>query len=94
MTLIAKQKLCDLDPAARAWLTSVFGSDTARFADDAELHLELRSEHRSEIAPTQTAPALAAIMARMEDRLRTIPDAEIEDALDEAMKSVRPTYRQ
>lgn len=92
MTLTAVQKLGDLDPAARAWVARLLGSDADRFAEDAELHLELRSQS-SKIAPHEAAPAIAAIMARMESRLRSVPVDDLEDALDEAMRSVRPTFQ-
>jgi hypothetical protein len=92
MTLTAVQKYGDLDPSIRDWIARLLGSDADRFAEDAELHLELRS-HSSEITPRDAAPAIAAIMARMESRLRSIPNDDLEDALDEAMQSVRPAFR-
>lgn len=92
MILTAVHKMSDLDPSARAWLARLLGSDADRFAEDAELHLELRS-HSPEITPRDAAPAIASIMARMESRLRSIPNDVLEDALDEAMQSVRPAFR-
>lgn len=92
MTLTAVRKLGDLDPAARAWIARLLGSDTHQFAEDAELHLELRSRSPA-VSPQEAAPAIAAIMARMESRLRSVPVEDLEAALDEAMQSVRPSFR-
>lgn len=93
MTLTANRKLRELDSAERALLARLLGSDANRFEADAELRLELRSAHGPSIEPRDAAPALAAIMARMEMRLRSISDAELDAALDEAQSSVRPAYR-
>ena len=93
MTRTAVRKLRDLDPAAKAWLSGVFGTDARELDDDSEVRVEVRSGSGAVIPPPEAAVALAGIMARMEARLRQLPDAEVEDALDEAMAAARPSFR-
>jgi hypothetical protein len=93
MTLSAVRKLRDLDPVAKAWLSDVFGANAGQFDDDSEVRVEVRSGAGAVVPPPDAAVALAGIMARMETRLRQLPDADVEDALDEAMAAARPSFR-
>jgi hypothetical protein len=81
-------KAKDLAPAVRQRVAMVLHVD---LADDDELTLALlraaevqRSTHR-----TEARQRLLAVLAKMDEKTRDVPEQEIEEAIEEAMQFVR-----
>lgn len=92
MRNFACQKVNELTPDVRAAVESLLGRP---LEDDEAVTLSALKPHP---APTGDAKKKAAAQLReqldlMSERVEAVPAEELEDALDEAMRHVRPGYR-
>ena len=88
---VAVRHAKDLDIPAREWLQRLFGRP---LRDDEDVTIVLSASH-----PVPTAADRRAALQRMEnildraaENMRDVPDDEFEEAADEAMRRVRPTF--
>ena len=87
------QRASQLRPQTRAALEAELGR---RLQDDEEVSIMAFAPHQ---APTgearrEAARRLEEHLARIDEKTKSVSEAEIEDALDEAFRSVRPGYRE
>lgn len=93
---VVVRKAKDLDKTVRHWVGSLFGRE---LADDEQVSVALPS------APAPSAPVaqvaaeraqarrqLLESMDRLGERFKDVSDEQLDAALDEAMKSARPSY--
>jgi hypothetical protein len=92
MEMTATVSARDMAPAARDWIAGVLHVE---LADSDECTLTLR---RSAVAAheqrLQAWSTIRRILAKAADNLKQVPEAEFDDALDEAVRTVRPRARQ
>lgn len=90
--MIVVRRARDLDPAARAWVASLFGHD---IPDDQEISVALGALKHVPTAEERRAAneRLDQLLAEIHQRVKDVPEEEMEEALDEAMQHVRPSYR-
>lgn len=81
----------DLDMPAREWLQRVFGRP---LRDDEDVTIVLSAPHSAPPLVERRAEfqRLEKVLDRAADNMRDVPDDEFEEAADEAMKHVRPTF--
>src|SRR5271170_4979026 len=81
-------KAADIVPEARQWVASVL---QVHLTDDDQLTLALHRDVESEQAGRRDAARnrLMGILAKMDEKTRDVPDAEMEQAIEEAMQFVR-----
>ena len=81
----------DLDRSAREWLQGLFGRS---LRDDEDVTIVLSAPHAAPPASQRRAAfqKLEKILDRAAEILRDVSDEEFDDATDEAMKDVRPTF--
>lgn len=89
--MIVVRKAKDLDPSARAWLVSLFGRE---LRDDEEITVAIPDATERAVLDdrAQARRRLLESLETLAERFKDVPDDEIEVILDEAMRSVRPTY--
>lgn len=78
----------DLVPATRQWVANVLHID---LADDDELTLAVHraAEAHQTSQRTQAHQRLLAILAKLDEKTSSVPDDEVEEAIEEAMQFVR-----
>jgi hypothetical protein len=78
----------DIAPAARQWVASVLHVD---LSDGDELTLALRRAADDERATRQVnaRKRLLALLAKMDENTRNVPDREMDEAIADAMQFVR-----
>ena len=81
-------KAGDILPEARQWVAGVLH---VNLADDDELTLALhrKSEDEREERRTAARHRLLGVLTKMDAKTRDVPDAEMDQAIDEAMQFVR-----
>jgi len=81
-------KAADMVPEARQWVASVL---QVRLADNDELTLALHRSAEDEQANPRDAARnrLMGLLAKMDEKTRDVPDAEMTQAIEEAMRFVR-----
>ena len=82
-----------MKPQTREALESEFGR---RFQDDEEVSIMAFRPHEvpADEARLQAAARLKQHFERMDERTKDIPEEEVDDIVIEAMRSVRPGYRE
>ena len=93
MSSVLIHKATELKPQTRAALEAELGR---RLQDDEEVSIMAFVPHQ---APTgearrEASRQLEEHLRRMDEKTRSVPEVEMEDALDEALRSVRPGYRE
>lgn len=83
-------KAGDIHPDARQWVAGVLH---VNLADDDELTLELhrKAESRRDERREAARRRLLGALARMDDKSHDVSNAEMEGAIEEAMRFVRPS---
>jgi alkylation response protein AidB-like acyl-CoA dehydrogenase len=81
-------KAGDILPEARQWVAGVLH---VNLADDDELTLALhrKAENEREEQRAAARHRLLGVLAKMDSKTRDVPDAEMDQAIDEAMQFVR-----
>ena len=81
-------KAGDILPEARQWVAGVLD---VHLDDNDELTLALHrpADDRQTIQRDAARNRLLGILAKMDEKTRNVPDAEMEGAIDEAMQFVR-----
>ncbi len=81
-------KAADILPEARQWVAGVLH---VHLADDDELTLALHRKAEDERAGRRDAARhrLLGLLAKLDEKTRDVPDAEMDRAIDEAMQFVR-----
>jgi hypothetical protein len=81
----------DLDGSARAWLQGLFGRP---LRDDEDVTIVVSAAHATPPEPERRAAfqRLERILDRAAENMREVSDDEFDDAANEAMKNVRPTF--
>ncbi len=88
MDNVAVRHVKDLDPAARAWVSSLFG----RSVDENEqVTIVLVRPHPAPPEKDRKAgmAKMDQALARMDQRTKDVPESDLEEAIDEAMLHVR-----
>jgi len=88
MDNVAVRHVRDLDPAARAWVSSLFG----RIVDENEqVTVVLVRPHAAPPEKERQAgiAKMDQALARMDQRTKDLPATDLEEAIDEAMRHVR-----
>ena len=93
MQSVLTHKARDLRPQTRAALEAEFGR---RFQDDEEVSIMAFSPHEAPAgeARREVVRRLEEHFERMDQKTKDIPEEEIDEILTEAMRSVRPGYRE
>jgi len=93
MPSVLTHKASDLKPLTREVLESEFGR---RFQDDEEVSIMAFRPHEppAEEARRQAGARLEQHFQRMDARTKDIGEDEVDDIVIEAMRSVRPGYRE
>lgn len=88
MEASATVKAEDIAPAARQWVASVLHVD---LSDGDELTLAVRraAEDERSTRRTNARNRLLALLAKMDEKARDVPDEEMDQAIEEAMQFVR-----
>jgi hypothetical protein len=88
---IAVRRARDLDSPARDWLQRLFGRP---LRDDEDVTIVLSAPHAAPPASERRAAfqRIEKVLDRAAENMRDVPDDEFEEAADEAMKHVRPTF--
>jgi len=88
MDNVAVRHVKDLDPAARAWVSSLFGRSVE---ENEQVTVVLIRPHPAPPEKDRNAgiAKMDQALARMDERTKDVPAAELEDAIDEAMRHVR-----
>jgi hypothetical protein len=88
---IAVRHARDLDSPARDWLQRLFGRP---LRDDEDVTIVLSAPHKAAPASERRAAfqQMEKILDRAEKNMRDLPNDEFDEAADEAMKHVRPTF--
>ena len=88
---IAVRHARDLDGPAREWLQRLFGRP---LRDDENVTIVLSAPHEAPPASERRAAfqRMEKILDRAADNMRGVSDEEFDEAADEAMKHVRPTF--
>jgi hypothetical protein len=88
---IAVRHARDLDSPARDWLQRLFGRP---LRDDEDVTIVLSAPHAAPPASERRAAfqRIEKVLDRAAENMRDVPDDEFEEAADEAMKHVRPTF--
>lgn len=89
MKRLAVQKVRNLEPGVRAWLTRLLGGV---LPDDGEIHIELRQPGEPPPVARQPDDEMRRIMNAMSD-LSGPPADELKAAMDDALKSDQPRSR-
>ena len=81
-------KAGDVEPAVRQWAASVLHVD---LSDTDELTLGLRraADHKRSARREAARQRLLALLARIDETTRDVPDEEMEKAIEEGMEFVR-----
>lgn len=81
-------KAADILPAARQWVAGVLH---VNLADDDELTLALhrKAEDDPEERRTAARHRLLGVLAKMDEKTRDVPDAEMDQAIEAALQFVR-----
>jgi len=87
------QRVSEMRPQTRAALEAELGR---RLQDDEEVSIMAFAPHDAPMgeARREAAQRLREHLARIDEKTKGVPEAEIEDALGEALRSVRPGYRE
>lgn len=88
---VAVRHARDLDGPAREWLQRLFGRP---LRDDEDVTIVLSAPHAAPPASERRAAfqRMEKILDRAADNMRDVSDEEFDEAADEAMKHVRPTF--
>lgn len=88
---IAVRQAKDLDAPARDWLQRLFGRP---LRDDEDVTILLSAPHPVPSASERRAAfqRMEKILDRAAENMRDVPDDEFEEAANEAMKHVRPSF--
>lgn len=88
---VAIRQARDLDNPAREWLQRLFGRP---LRDDEDVTIVLSAPHAAPPASERRAAfqRMEKILDRAADNMRGVSDDEFDEAADEAMKHVRPTF--
>ncbi len=88
---VVVRKAKDLKSEVRVWVCSLFGRE---LADDEEVAVALPDAATGQVKGdrAQARRALLASMEHLGERFRNVADDDMEAALDEAMKAVRPSF--
>jgi hypothetical protein len=91
MEPIAVRHARDLDSPAREWLQRLFGRP---LRDDEDVTIVLSAPHAAPPASERRAAfqRMEKVLDRAAENMRDVSDDEFEEAADEAMKHVRPTF--
>lgn len=81
----------DLEGPARDWLQGLLGRP---LRDDEDVTIVLSAPHAAPPAAERRAAfqRMENVLDRAAENMRNLPDHEFEEAADEAMKHVRPTF--
>lgn len=80
-------KAGDMDPAARQWVASVLHVD---LSDGDELTLALRrADDERAMRRAKARERLLALLTKIDEKMRNVPDDEMDEAIEEAMQFVR-----
>ena|SRR5487761_1231135 len=81
----------DLESPAREWFERQFGRP---LRDDEDVTVVLSAPHVAPPAAERRAAfqRMERILDRAADNMRDVPDQEFDEAADEAMKHIRPTF--
>ncbi len=81
-------KAADILPEARQWVAGVLH---VNLADDDELTLALHRKEADDREERRTAARhrLLGVLAKMDTKTHDVPDAEMDQAIEEAMQFVR-----
>ena len=88
MESISTQKASDIDTPARLWLQSLFGRS---LGDKEEVTVLVVSPHDAPAAADRQAAMqrMDQVLDKAAETMKDVPDAEFDDAVDEAMDEVR-----
>jgi hypothetical protein len=91
MEPIAVRHARDLDRSAREWLQRLFGRP---LRDDEDVTIVLSAPHPAPLVSERRAAfqRMEKILDRAAENMRDVPDDEFEEAANEAMRHVRPTF--
>jgi hypothetical protein len=90
MDNVVVRKVKDLDNEVRVWVCSLFGRE---LRDDEEVAVALPDAAGQVNGDrAQARRKLLSSMEQLSERFKDVPDDEMEAVLDEAMKSVRPSF--
>jgi len=79
----------DLPPDAREALERLLGRPISQ-----DERISILTYKRDEAPPAEVKEAaLSELWARIDEKLSAVPDVEMDEIVDEAMRSVRPGYR-
>ncbi|HEX3659510.1 MAG TPA: hypothetical protein VHV55_27230 [Pirellulales bacterium] len=78
----------DIAPAAREWVASVLHIDLSA-GDELTLALRRAGEDEQTSQRADVRKHLLALLAQMDEKTSGVPDAEMDEAIEEAMRSVR-----
>jgi len=81
-------KAADIAPAARQWLASLLDIDLID-GDELTLALHRAVEGERSVRQANARKRLLALLAETDEKTRDVPDAEMDNAIDEAMQFVR-----
>jgi hypothetical protein len=86
-------KAAELRPQTRAALEAELGRP---LQDDEEVSIMAFLPHAAPMGETrrEAARRLEEHLTRIDEKTKSVPEGEIEDALDDALRSVRPGYRE
>ena len=88
---IAVQHAKDLERPARDWLQQIFGRP---LRDDEDITIVLSAPHPAPDAALRQVGAqrLQRVLDKAAANMQAVPDAEFQEAIDEAIKHIRPSY--
>lgn len=91
MSIGAIRNVPELEPAAKEWVQKLVGRP---LRDDEQVSVRVFSVRPPGTPPERQAAAakLDQLLDRMAQNMKDASDEEFDNALDEAMKAVRPTY--
>jgi hypothetical protein len=86
-------KASEMNPQTRAALEAELGRS---LRDDEEVSIMAFEAHAAPVgeARRQAALGLQEHLSRIDQKTKDIPDEEMQDALDEALRGTRPAYRE
>ena len=91
MENVSIHKASDLSPEAKSAIELLLGR---AIEADEEISVMALRPHPAPQGPVRQVLArkLESLMDRMADRVKDVPESEVDEILDEAMRSVRPGY--
>lgn len=81
-------KAGDIEPAVRQWAASVLHVDLSD-ADELTLGLRRAGDHERSARREAARKRLLAVLERIDEKTRDVPDDEMDKAIEEAMQFVR-----